>query len=227
MFYDFISGSVILGGQTYDCQALECAFGEGTISALRNITFPSNGQTFTIRIPATVDPILLTVPTPGQGQGFVQAELQIPSGELALTFDFNPSFPNGPPPYYSLDQGTFTSTASAPEPGPLGLMVAGLLGILGLTLKRSLPDRVLGHAASIARFATGAISHFCRDRAEMAAHYDDRFLRAECPQSRSPSGSSRPGAAIKAVHSARTKAVTPAGSCCAGVFCSAVRRVTG
>lgn len=139
VFYDFVSGNVTLGSQTYNCQGLECTFGEGTISALGNITFPANGQTFTVTVPAAVDPILLTVPTPGQGQGFVQAGLLIPSGELSLTFDFNPSFPNGPPPYYSLDQATFTSTVSAPEPGPLGLMVAGLVGILGLALKRTLP----------------------------------------------------------------------------------------
>lgn len=138
VFYDAVSGSVTLGRQTYNCDEVECIVGEGSISAVGNITFPTNGQNFTVTVPASVGSILVTVPTPGQGQGFVQADLLIPSGELTLSFFLNPSFPNGPPAYYGLEQATFT--ASAPEPGPLGLMMAGLVGILGFTLKRRLPE---------------------------------------------------------------------------------------
>jgi hypothetical protein len=137
IFYDYVQGSLTVGGQTYCQDGVECSFYTQGIFASRSITFPTNGQNFTVTIPVGLDSITVDV-TPLTAPDFF-VTLNPSGGDLTLTFDFVPALPNGPPAYYAFAQGTFPATVSTPEPGPLGLMAAGLVGILGLGLKRRLP----------------------------------------------------------------------------------------
>jgi hypothetical protein len=132
-----VEGNVTVGGQQHTCQSQDCSLGGTGITALGSFTFRTNGQNFTVTVPAVVDrPIKGTF---GYGLDTIYANLQIPPGKLVLSFDFNPSY-GLVPSHYSFTQGAFTTPMfPTPEPGPLGLMVAGMVGILGLALKRRLP----------------------------------------------------------------------------------------
>jgi hypothetical protein len=137
IFYDSASGSLSVGGQTY-CQMGECSLFAQELTAYQSITFPTNGQNFTVTIPVQLSAVTLNVAP--STQPFFNITLYPAQGDLTLSFDFAPAFPGGPPDgYYIFSQGTFPSTpVSTPEPGPLGLMAAGLIGILALGLTRRL-----------------------------------------------------------------------------------------
>ena len=122
-----VHGSVSLGGQVYPVEGL--AVVPPAITALGSFTFPmtSNG-TFTVSVPARLNPIFGLA-----GSDILQSFfLQAPPGRLVLTFDFSPGQP-GVPASYQLTQGFYTTT---PEPGALGLMASGLVGIAGAVLRK-------------------------------------------------------------------------------------------
>lgn len=116
-------GTLTLGGQQVVCQG-QCALLATVISASSSITFPTNGQNFTVTVPAAVSELSGFVFGPAGVQPF---NIQGSSGELVLFFAFS----DVPSPSYQFEQAVF----STPEPGTLGLMMAGLAGILG-TFKR-------------------------------------------------------------------------------------------
>jgi hypothetical protein len=127
------SGTLTLGGQQTICDlSAFCALRGEPITALGTVTFPTNDQNFTVKMPAVMGPISGQVgPLP------LLFNLQTPPGELVLTFDFF----NAPFPSYQFEAGVFaTGGVSIPEPGTLDLMMAAVLaGILGVVLKSRKP----------------------------------------------------------------------------------------
>jgi len=124
--FDFVQGTVRFGGQTYPVVDLF----NSSITALSSFTLPTSGKgTFTAIVPANLNgPIVGQADFPS---GFFN--LQIPPGELVLTFTFVPA-QNGFPASYQFSQGKFLTTI--PEPGTLGLMASGLAGIFGAILRK-------------------------------------------------------------------------------------------
>lgn len=133
-----IAGSLTYGGQTY-CQGPGgCVAGSSgeALTTSQNITLPTNatgGQVFTFTVPAEAGSFTVTLDN-GENLGLSPNPT---NGELTLSFVAFGS-PDNPFEGYSFSGGTFTTAVSTPEPGPLGLMAAGLVGILGLGLKRRL-----------------------------------------------------------------------------------------
>ena len=126
-----VSGSVTFGGHTTHCLDVDCSLFSAGITALSSFVFPTNGQNFTVTVPAEI-----SGPITGEVQTGEMFNLQIPPGELVLSFDFAPKFGLAPA-YYIFSQGAFTTPMfPTPEPGPLGLLAAGLVGLLGVMLKR-------------------------------------------------------------------------------------------
>jgi hypothetical protein len=126
-----VYGTVTIGGRGFGCGGENCSLFATGLTALRGFTFPTNGQNFTVTLPARINgPITGELDT---GQLF---NLQIPTGQLVLNFDFEANQDGGPA-YYQLSQGVFTTPGfqPTPEPGTLGLMASGLAGILGIGLK--------------------------------------------------------------------------------------------
>ena len=136
-----IIGSLTLGGQTINCQGPTCPISlsdEPGITSLKEITFPTDVQDFGVTVPAVDGPLAGTVKLPG-GET-IPFNLQIPSGEVQLQFYFGTLGIDFTHPLYGLSTATFTTpTVPTPEPGSLGLMVAGLAGLLGLFFKRRTP----------------------------------------------------------------------------------------
>lgn len=97
---------------------------------------PTNGKGFTVTLPGAMGGIQVTAFDPLTGEAHV-FDLGIGPGKMVLNFDFiMQGFPGGPPSFYRLTRGTFTTGVATPEPGPLGLMAAGLAGILGIALRK-------------------------------------------------------------------------------------------
>jgi len=104
-----------------------------------SITFPTNGKDFTVRVPFFVwelDGTILqggndntTCPSSGCDFSFVSRP-----GTLSFSFTFVPDVLNGAGAYFP-----GPASFSTPEPGTLGLMVAGLAGILGVFKRRNRP----------------------------------------------------------------------------------------
>src|SRR5690242_4127238 len=129
-------GTLTFDGHAY-CQQQDCEISVPELSAFGTITFPTNGKNFTVTVPAAMENVAVSIFVGNQLQA---VNLQIPNGELTLSFDFEPGVPGGPPSYYALDQGSFTTPMfPASEPGSRSLMLVGLAGLLGLVLKRRLP----------------------------------------------------------------------------------------
>ena len=138
LLWNYTYGSVIIGRQGYGCSPDNCGISATGLIALRSFTFPTNGQNFTVTVPAVMNgPIRLQIDPGANGTPGQLVDLQIPTGNLVLTFDFERGG-NGYPSYYQLTQGVFTTPGfvTTPEPGTLGLMASGLAGILGIGLKR-------------------------------------------------------------------------------------------
>jgi hypothetical protein len=132
IFYDSGPvGSLTFEGHTYCQQVDECSISVPQIGAAQ-VAFPTNGQNFSVTLPAAMEGVAVSFFVGGQNQ---VVNLQIPPGELTLSFFLVAGPPGGPPPFYEFSRGTFTT----PEPDSLGLMVAGLAGFLGLCLKRRSP----------------------------------------------------------------------------------------
>jgi PEP-CTERM motif-containing protein len=128
----FVQGSLTFDGQRQICRSDDdCELFATGITGLSSFTFPTNGRNFTVTVPA----MLLNGTIGGElgsGDTFHQFALQIPQGRLVLSFDFVPAFGRQPA-YYQFTQGAFTTT---PEPSALGLMSAGLAGIVGAIMRK-------------------------------------------------------------------------------------------
>ena len=136
-----VIGSLTVEGRTNICDAEDCGLSAQGMAALQNFIFPTNGRDFTVTVPAVFNgPIMGSA---GSGPDFTQFALQIPQGEMVLSFAFVRAQGLAPA-YYSFVDGEFkTPMFPTPEPGPLGLMGAGLAGILGFALrKRKQPAEV-------------------------------------------------------------------------------------
>jgi len=144
IFYGLVWGTLTFEGQNV-CEQDTCFIADASagIGASQSLTFPTNGQDFTVRLPAVMGPVDVNFPQPGTG-ALQTVDLGEFGGEMVLSFRFVPQYPGGPPPYYVFDRATFTSGFAVGEPGPLGLMAAGLAGLLGLVLK----DRLLALSES-------------------------------------------------------------------------------
>jgi hypothetical protein len=105
---------------------LECNLNSAEITPLKNITFPTNGQLqFGVTVPA-----IMSGPLSGQ-VGNRPFNVQTSPGTLSLNF----YLPNPDQPFIYLFDGATFST-SVPEPAPFGLMAAGLVGLVGVVLRR-------------------------------------------------------------------------------------------
>lgn len=75
----------------------------------------------------------------GQNETFRYLNLTLPTnGGWSLNFDFFPAM-NGNPAFYLFSSGTFTAgtpPAPTPEPGTLGLMAIGLIGLAAVIRRR-------------------------------------------------------------------------------------------
>ncbi len=104
-----------------------CTISPDQITLQRTVTFPTTGQ----------DSFIVTVPAAESGVSGSGASgsffLGGAEGELTLDFFLIPGLE---PPLYALVRGTFTSGNAAPEPGPLGLMAAGLAGLAFMGRRR-------------------------------------------------------------------------------------------
>ena len=136
IFYGSVDGTLTFEGQNV-CEQCFIADASAGIGASQSLTFPTNGQDFTVMLPAVMGPVDVNFLEPGTG-ALKTVNLGEFGGPMVLSFQFVPEFPGGPPPYYQFDRATFTSGFAVAEPGPLGLMAAGLAGLLGLVLKRRL-----------------------------------------------------------------------------------------
>jgi hypothetical protein len=159
-FLDFSAGfgAVTLAGQQTICSLeAECALQVTEVTGLQSLTFPTNDQSFSVTVPASMAPIM--------GQAGSQPEvfsLQTAPGELSLTFGFS-GFPS---PSYVFEQAQFVSSVpvSTPEPGTLGLMMAGtLIGTLAVMLKR----KACGSLSAIC--ATAPVSRCVRSVTQLTA----------------------------------------------------------
>ena len=132
IFVDFgySVGFVTIGGTTY--YGPEEILFYSSITA-GGFTFPAGGNTsstFTVNIPASF-PVV-------QGDvGGTLFNVNVPAGQLVLTFDYHPAA-NGVPATYIFSQGNYTAggLTQTPEPGTIGLMAAGLAGMVGLIRRK-------------------------------------------------------------------------------------------
>jgi hypothetical protein len=125
-------GMLTLGGQQFDCQVVKCSLASAEIAPLYGFSVPTNGEAqFTAMVPAMMSGPLLGQPLSGQ-VGDSPFNIQPSPGELSAYFYLDGS--SGIP-FYFFGGGTFAT--SAPEPGTLGLMAAGLAAILGVFRRRN------------------------------------------------------------------------------------------
>ncbi len=89
-------------------------------------TFPTNGQDFTLTMPASISGITIFTICPFNCPTF---DLETNPGKLTLAFAYFPSNGGG---YYA-SSGYFTTT---PEPGTLGLLATGLVAATWRRLKQ-------------------------------------------------------------------------------------------
>jgi len=77
----------------------------------------------------------------GQDETFRYLNLTVPGGGWNFNFNYFPTT-NGNPAFYVFSSGSLTAgtpPAPTPEPGTLGLMVTGVVGIAGVIRRRRLP----------------------------------------------------------------------------------------
>jgi hypothetical protein len=114
-----------------------CSMSDDQITALRDITFPKNGQeSFIVTVPAAESGVSGAVVSP---EGEMPFSLGGARGQLTLDFVFS-QLGGG---LYVISQGTFSNAITAPEPGPLGLMAAGLAGLAFMGRRRRSHARLL------------------------------------------------------------------------------------
>lgn len=125
-FSDGVGGTVTLGGgQQIDCQfsKANCLLIGVGIAVSSSIKLPTNGQNFAVTVPAALGSPIMGVDE-STNRMF---NLQTFPGQFQLFFAFDSSMQS-----YKFVEGVY----STPEPGTLGLMAAGLAGILGLSNRR-------------------------------------------------------------------------------------------
>jgi hypothetical protein len=141
--YASLAGRVTVEGQTIPCllPGADCALGFAGGMTAQHFRFPSNMpdfSIFTVTVPAAFDaPILGTAGiNEASGAGGTRFNLEIPPGEMVLSFEFVPAQGLAPA-YFAFTQGEFkTPMFPTPEPGSLGLMAAGVAAVLGVRSRR-------------------------------------------------------------------------------------------
>jgi hypothetical protein len=120
-------GQLQIGSTLYDFDQFE--IGSGGVLDVPSITFPTNGKDFTVTVAPFVWELAGTIDTncPSSGCNF---DFLSKPGELSFSFFFG-----APSHEYFASSASF----STPEPGTLGLMAAGLAGILGVFSRRKRP----------------------------------------------------------------------------------------
>jgi hypothetical protein len=136
VFVDFESshGYVRIGGHTYHDVVLFVS----SITA-RSFTFPAGGHarsTFTVTVPASFGLVQ------GEANGTF-FDVEIPPGKLVLTFNYFPAS-NGNPASYWFSKGQYKGQGipPIPEPGTIGFMATGLVGIVGLIRRKRVIDHL-------------------------------------------------------------------------------------
>lgn len=125
--FESSQGTLKIGGQTFGGGEV-LLFGSSITAP--NFILPLGGSipsVFTITLPASFG---LIHGTAGNGTLF---NVNVPPGELVLTFDYFPAT-NGNPASYFFVNGKYL--VPTPEPGTLALMATGLAGILKIVRKK-------------------------------------------------------------------------------------------
>ena len=122
----------MVGGQWYQGPYNVVLF-VSSITA-QGFTFPAGGKvpsTFTVTLPASFGLVQGEV---GSGALF---DVNVPSGELVLTFDYYPAG-NGYPASYYFANAYYKAQgiAGVPEPGAIFLMATGLAGMVGAVRRK-------------------------------------------------------------------------------------------
>jgi len=124
---------VTIGGQTYHVGADEVLFFSSITAG--GFTFPAGGNAssiFTVTVPATFGSVR------GEAGNGVFFNVNVPPGQLVLTFDYHPAA-NGNPAIYTFSEGRYKAeglVTTTPEPGTIVLMAAGLASMAGLIRKK-------------------------------------------------------------------------------------------
>jgi len=135
--FGFSAGGVTIGGQTYHVGADEVLFFSSITAG--GFTFPAGGNAssiFTVTVPATFG--LVQGEVRGQNGNGVFFNVNVPPGQLVLTFDYHPAA-NGNPAIYTFSEGRYKAeglVTTTPEPGTIVLMAAGLASMAGLIRKK-------------------------------------------------------------------------------------------
>lgn len=134
IFVDFESseGGVTIGGHTYH-GPVDVGLFASSITA-RGFTFPAGGNVssiFTVTLPASFAAVR------GEVADGTLFDVNVPPGELVLTFDYYPAA-NGNSASYYFSQGSYKAQGipGIPEPGTIGLVATGLGGIVGLIRRK-------------------------------------------------------------------------------------------
>ena len=124
-----IGGELTIGGKTYDPNTLSL---QGvSVTVLGSFTFPANPNvsTFAACLPAEMPGSIAGFA--GEGESFIQFNLQMPpGGTFCTTWSFDSASAT-----YQFSQGKFVAT-TVPEPGTIGFMGTGLVGIIGVIRRK-------------------------------------------------------------------------------------------
>ena len=135
IFVDFESseGGVTIGGHTYH-GPVDAGLFVSSITA-RGFTFPAGGNVpsiFTVTLPASFAAVH------GEVADGTLFDVNVPPGELVLTFDYYPFVNVNSVSGYYFSQGSYKAQGvpGIPEPGTIGLVATGLGGIVGLIRRK-------------------------------------------------------------------------------------------
>jgi hypothetical protein len=138
LFFDSLQ-HVTIGGKSFDSES--SFIFNSSINPAGTVFFPTDGNDFTVTIPASLDSPLTLLLSNGK-----TVLVNIPAGQLTLTFGFSPAQGDIPATYF-FSQGSYVATTATPEPGSFLLLGTGLVGVLGAARKkllRSTPSTLHG-----------------------------------------------------------------------------------